>query len=393
MLNWINILHFYQPPTVSDEIINEVVKSSYKPWVDFLNKHRNLKITLNFTACLTERLKRSGYKKLLKDFTKIAERGQIEFLESAAFHPILPLLPEQEIVKQIKINQQINKECFGKIYKPQGFFLPELAYSNKVGLILKKLGYKYIILDEIALSQKHKNTKTRKHENKFLINNNVKYKLSNGLFVVFRNREISNTFVPQTIINILKQKKIPQHIITATDGELYGHRYWNWYPAYSYLINKTQVKTLTASDYLKKTKKQKTIKPKACSWESDTKELKKKIPYALWQHPKNKIHKFLWQLSGLALKLNWQNQEDPNHFASRLHLEKGLASCTFWWASNKDFKKLSPHAWQPTQVEIGATELLNSIRSLEKIKPLNKIAAEKIFSQIRNLIWKKHWQK
>jgi len=413
LLNWINILHFYQPPNISQETVDEVVKSSYQSWADFLSKHKNVKVTINLTGCLTERLSNSGHEKLLKQFSKIAARKQIEFLESAAFHPILPLLPEKEIVRQIQINNQINKLCFGKFYRPKGFFLPEMAYSEKAARIIKRMGYKYILLDQISLNGTLKNK----------IDNNIKYKIKKiGLNVVFRNRKISRTFVPETIINILEgreksiyvnQRSPVSNIITATDGELYGHRYWNWWPAYSYLT-KTQkhkntktnintatspltkelgkVITLTVSEYLKSLKQERIVQPVESSWESTSQELKKGIAYALWNHPKNKIHQKLWQLANFALQLNWGNQKDPNYFASRLHLENGLASCTFWWASKKDFKLLSPVAWHPDQVESGARELLSSIRSLEKIDAKFKIKAEKMFNQIRELVWQKHWR-
>ena len=408
-MNWINILHFYQPPTSSKEQIDEVVKSSYQPWVDFLNKYKKVKITVNFTGCLTQKLFSLNYKKLLKDFAKIAKRKQIEFLESAAFHPILPLLPEKEIIKQIKINNKINKLHFGKIYKPKGFFLPEMAVSDKVLKIIKKLGYKYIILDEISVKDSDKN--------KF--NNNIKYKTKNNLEVIFRNRKISQTFVPETVINLLEKNNgwlnapawsqsvksqqtgstqrdganaLDPTIITATDGELYGHKYWNWYPDYSYLAKNKNITTLTASEYLKILKNTQVVSIRDSSWESTEKELKNKIPFALWNHPKNKIHKKLWQFANFVLELNYKNQKDPNHFASRLHLENGLVSCSFWWASSKNFKEMfSPIAWDPSMVEKGAQELLNSVRSLEKINSQDILFAEKLFSEIRNLVWEKHW--
>ncbi len=390
-MKWINFLHFYQPATVSDETIDEVVKSSYQSWADFLNQHPELKITVNFTGCLTERLHNQGYQKLLDQFSKLAKKGQIEFMESAAFHPILPLLPEKEIVKQIQVNSAINKKRFGDIYQPQGFFIPEMAYSDKVARIIKQLGYKYIILDEISLHKKLNKP----------IDNTLKYKIKNipsdsagrGLEVVFRNRKISQSFVPKKLNYLIKHKKLKQDdiIITASDGELYGHHYWHWWPAYTQALKHFSTQTL--SEYLNSLKQEKEVKLFDSSWESTEKELKKKIPYAVWSHPKNKIHKKLWCLANFALKLNWENQDDENHFASRLHLEKGLASCTFWWASGRDFMLVSPHAWHSSMVEIGAHELLNSIRSLENISKKNKLKAEKLFSKVRNLIWQKHWKK
>lgn len=386
MLNWINFLHFYQPPIISDEIIGEVVKSSYSSWVKFLNQHQKVKVTLNFSACLTERLFNSKHTAIISDLAKIAQRGQIEFVDSAAFHPILPLLPAKEIIKQIQINRDINSLRFGPIYSPQGFYLPEMAYSSKVAQILKDLGYKYILLDQIAF-----NGNLDKK-----IDNSVRYKIKKlDLDVVFRDRQISQTFVPETLINKLENNKFfkNESIITATDGELYGHRYWNWWPAYKYLTQKKLVQTLTISEYLDSLSVEQIIDPLKSSWESTQTELENSVPYALWWDPHNRIHQLLWRLAKFALKLNIKNEHDKNHYASRLHLEKGLASCTFWWASGRDFELFSPHAWDPKMVETGAHELLNSIRSLSQIKTVHKIKAEKLFSQIRELIWKKHWRK
>ena len=386
---WINFLHFYQSPVTSDEVIHEVVKSSYQPWVKFLNKYKKVKVTVNFSACLTERLFNLGYGKLLKDYARLAKRGQIEFVSSAAFHSILPLLPKKETIKQIQINDQINKNRFGAAYKPTGFFLPELAYSKNVAKIIKKLKYKYIILDEISYAGKLNSQ----------IDNNLKYKIKNiGINIIFRNRIISRSFVPETIINIIegRDKRFNidnknRFIITATDAELYGHRYWNWHPAFSFLVDKLKIKTLTISEYLKSLKKERTVEPIASNWESIEEELKRGLPYGLWYDPKNKIQKLLWQLANFALELNYKSEKDENHFASRLHLEKGLASCTFWWASNRDFRLFGPPAWHPEEIEKGAAELLASVRSLTNITPNQKLKAEKLFSQIRDLVWNTHW--
>ena len=403
MIKWINILHFYQPSIVNNEIFDSVVASSYQSWADFLSQYKNVKVTVNFSGCLTERLFNSGYNNLIKQFSKLAKKGQIEFLESAAFHPILPLLPEKEVIHQIQVNNQINHLRFGKSYQPAGFFLPEMAYSDKVAGIIKKLGYKYIVLDPISINNianvetRHCCVSTQKKIANFIVDPNTKYQTKkHGLNIIFRDKTVSQTFVPETIINIIENNDLPKNptIITATDSELYGHRYWNWWPAYSHLVKKTKkVTTATASEYLKSIKKSKIISLRASSWESIDKELKNKIPFALWQNPKNKIHTLLWQLANFALQLNWRHTKDPNHFASRLHLENGLASCTFWWASSKDFKELfAPIAWDPNMVEAGARELLNSIRALEKIKPADKLKAEKLFTQIRHKIWGKHWK-
>src|SRR3989338_7196449 len=336
---WLNFLHIYQPPTLEKDLLIRISKEAYFNIVRVLLRNPQYKITLNITACLTEYLNQIGYTKLTDDLNFLVARGQIELTGSAAFHPLLPLMPIKEVERQIQINYDINRRYFGKLYQPQGFFLPEMAYADATARAIKRAGFHWIILDEISFDGRI---------NSGYLDYTKKYKLKNiGLNVVFRNRKISKTFVPGEIEKILNQEKRPEIVITATPS----------------------------------------------SWESTSTELIRRIPYSLWQHPKNKIHKQLWQLANFALQLNYQSRRDPNHFASRLHLEKGLASCTFWWASDKDFKLFDYSAWNPGEVEKGALELLRSVRSLDKINPQKKITAEKMFLAIHKEIWTKHWGK
>lgn len=382
-LLWLNFLHIYQPPTLEKELLVKITQEAYFNIVKVLKKNPQHKITLNITACLTEYLSQVGFTKLIDDIKFLVARGQIELTGSAAFHPLLPLLPEAEVVRQIKVNDEINKKYFGKAYKPKGFYLPEMAYSDTVAKIIKKTGFKWIILDEIALDGKI---------NHGHINYDQKYKLKKiGLQVIFRNRHFSKTFVPTTITELLNKEKRPKVIVTATDGEIYGHKYIDHQQIFNKVLKNKQLTTITISEFLASQRLENKINVLNSTWESTPAELKAGIYYSLWQHPKNKTHQKLWQLANFALKLNYESLKDPNHFASRLHLEKGLASCTFWWASGKDFKMFDNPAWNPNEVEKGALELLSSVRSLVNTSFKNKIKAEKMFLEIHKVIWTKHW--
>jgi predicted glycosyl hydrolase (DUF1957 family) len=376
-INWINFIHFYQPRFTDRGLFDEIVKSTYLPFCDFLEKNPDLKITINFTGCLTLSLSENGQEELITRYKKLLEKKQIELVDTLAFHPFSPALPAREIKKQIHTNRQINQDFFGSKYAPKGFFIPEMAYSKRMADIVKKEGYQYIILDEIT-SKKETNTQT-------------KYRTSNGLNIIFRNRNISQTLVPESIINETKNKK--QTIVTATDGELYGHQHKDWERTYQEAAQNQHIKTKTVSEYLKNLKETKKITLRNSTWESSEKELAQKNPYFLWQNPKNKIHTALWELAFFALKINNKNKKDPNHFASRLHLESGLSSCSWWWSSQKDLSHLfADPSWHPEMIEKGASELLSSVRSLEKISTKDKIKAEKMFSLLRKKIWLNHWQ-
>ena len=149
-ITWINFLHFYQPPTADNEVVIEAVEKSYNRIISALNRNPSIKFTINIAGCLLEKLADLGYTNLLNNINNLISKKQIELTGSAAFHPILALLPDKEIYRQIEINEQILKKYFGKNFKCKGFFIPEAAYSPRVAKIIKKRNYNWLILDEVS---------------------------------------------------------------------------------------------------------------------------------------------------------------------------------------------------------------------------------------------------
>lgn len=378
---WINLLHFYQPPSADNETVIEAAEKSYKRIISALKRHGQIKFTLNLTGCLLDRLEILGYGELINDLKTMLSSGQIELTGSAAFHPILPLLPDQEIIRQIKINEEILKKYFGPKFSSPGFFIPEAAYAVKVAKLVKKLNYRWIMLDEISASLKSK----RLDFSSLYIDKN------SGLKILFRQRQNSKKYAPSVIFKLIKKLK-EQTVITATDAELYGLRHKDFSYAFEKLLKRPEIKTLTASKYLAGLSQSKKIVLRASSWESTEKELKNNSPYWLWRDKKNKIQTKLWQLTGAAIANINKYPKDKNYFWARQHLDKGLASCSFWWASAHDFRLYSPISWNPDEIEKGANELIRSIRALADPKTKSaKIKAEKLYIKIKQLIWHKHW--
>lgn len=377
-INWVNFLHIYQPPWQQHDVIVKVSRESYQNIIDSLQRFPNYKITLNIAGSLTEQLIFFGLKQILDDFNKLAKKGQIEFVGSAKYHPILPLISVKQVIRQIKENEIINKKYLYK-FRPQGFYLPEMAYNDSVAKIIKKLGYQWIILDEISANQKLKPT--------------VKYTIKNlGLPVIFRNRQVSKSFPPEEIFK-LAQTDLTQNIITATDGELYGHYHQDWQDHLKQLLEKPLVKCLTVSVYLQKLKNKQAITVKKSSWESTDKQLQLKKPYFLWSNKDNKAHRLAWALADYATQAVEKNSTDPNIFWAQHHLDRGLSSCSFWWASEIKTSPFSPLSWNPDEVDNGLEELIRSLRSLNKLSRDKKIIAEKLYIAAKKEVWTRHWRK
>ncbi len=388
---WLNFLHFYQPANAEFYNIRKALDKSYWRLIRLMEEHPDIKMTFNVSGCLLERLEEGKEKSFIERLKFLVKKGRVELTGSAYYHGFLPLLPEREVIRQIKENEKILKKIFGKNFKPSGFFLPEMAYSANVAIIIKKLGYQWIILDEIAYSG---GTKIKPDLERLYIDEIT------GLKVIFRQRELSNAYPPDKLLSLLKVKsteKVSDVYLSATDAELYGLRHEDPTGEMEKIVAMKEVKTMTLSSWFNKIYKKKAEKIKLwpASWESTSSELKSGQVYALWQSKNNKIQTYLWRLANLALSLEDKYKKDKNYYWYRWHLARGLASCTFWWASARDFSKIfGPYAWSPDDIERGLEDLIRSVRSLNDRKTKKKkIEAEKNYLKIKKMIWEEHWKK
>jgi len=417
---WINFLHLYQPANTEFYNIRKALDKSYWRLLRLVEEHPDLRMTFNISGCLLERLEEAKEKSFLDRLKFLVNKGRIELTGSAYYHGFLPLLPEREVIRQIKANEKILRKFFGKNFKPRGFFLPEMAYSEPVAKIVKKMGYEWLILDEVSYSG---GTKSRPKIDELYRD------AASGLKIVFRNRDISSAYPPDVLLPILKdeqksirdehkklviEKKLEikastvgelvslknnteQIIITATDAELYGLRHEDPSAEIEKIVKIKNLRTVTVSSYLARLNKQKAVKIKIfpSSWESTSGEVRSGQAYALWQDKNNKIQTNLWKLAKLALGLEEKYKKDKNYYWYRWHLSRGLASCTFWWASARDFSKIfGPYAWSPDDIERGLEDIVRSVRSLnDKRTKKIKIEAEGYYLRIKKLIWETHWKK
>lgn len=378
-------MHLYQPANTDPYVVEEATDKSYKWLTKILEDNPEVDFTFNISGCLVLRWRELGYFDLIKRIKALVDRGQVELTGSAAYHPLLPLIPEEEARDQIKENIEILKDNFGEDLKLKGFFLPEMAYSPHIGRIIQEFDFEWVILDELAYNGNFQNTPRP---------GKVCRDLDSGLKVIFRSRGLSSDYVPRQILNELETKKKDEVVVTATDGELYGLRHVDKKGYLERILRESEVHTSTISGYIDR--QEEVLEKKkltACSWESSEEEVEGGSPYFLWFDKKNKVHCHLWKLAWSAYNISVRYKEDSNHQWTRWHLKRGLASCAFWWASAKDFSYIfGPYAWNPDEIERGVNELIRSVRSVEDKKSVKeKIKAEKLYIKIKRMIWKHHW--
>lgn len=331
-MNWAILLHVYQPPHWDPRVIGRVVEESYRPILDILTENPRVKLTLNINASLTEQLAALGYQDVIDRIKSLAESGQIEFTGSAKYHPILPLLPVDEAERQIKLNGETNRSVFGAIYKPKGFFPPEMAVSHGLVALVKKLGYDWIALDEISAGGQVGSIDFSKN-----------YRLRpSGLPVVLRNRRVSDylSFVappdnPSAFFDSLPAP-LPKDfcLVTAFDGENLGHHRPGTDRLWRQLVTDPRVTTLTFSQLIERSGSVKDADLTDSSWSTRESDLARRSPFPLWRDADNPIHGLQWSLTELAIKaFREASQKQPAAPEARHFLDEALSSDQYWWAS------------------------------------------------------------
>jgi len=338
------LFHIYQPPVQIPIVVKQIVNESYRPIIDALRTHPEAKITLNINGTLTEQLNDFGYNDIIEGITSLASKGQVEFTGSGKFHPLLPLIPGPEIKRQIQLNEETNRQFFGDVFKPKGFFPPEMAISESVLSAVQQMDYDWIIMSGIANTlPEFPTTNVSQHQN--------------GLKFIFRDDYISidcafdkiNTV--ESFIRRLYYKNTSEdyYVVIAMDGETFGHHVKHaiknfLIPLFSEVPHRDDVKICTVSEIIDKFPDGISQNPRESSWSTMPYDLAHNVPFPLWSDPNNEIHIeqhrfFMYALTLIHLSYKYRESMDSERKSiydnARNLLDRGIHSCQQWWASKR----------------------------------------------------------
>ncbi len=363
---WAPLVHIYQPPTQEINILRIIDKECYKPLFSMIDQHENAKFCLNINGILIDLLYKYGMADTMELLKNLVSESKIEIVGTGKYHPLLPLIPKKEVYRQIRMNEEINRQQFGNIWERKGFFPPELAISSNVAKIVRELGYKWIVMSGIACPIDWPYDKI--------------YCSPNGLQLFFRDDILSNkiSFKKITAKEFVKQikdmykdeeKNNKKFILTAMDGETFGHHIKNYEKAFLgktlELINDSddiEIVFISELDQYFPISKKK-ITPRESSWSTSYDDIKAGVPYPLWNHPDNNVHKYYWKImkslnkllelaENLDLTENWEVESYYN--TARYFYDRGIYSCTIWWANPRR------GTWSPNLIYKGVDFLMRS---------------------------------
>jgi alpha-amylase/alpha-mannosidase (GH57 family) len=402
MIYWAQLLHFYQPPTQVPSMLNRICNESYRPLLNVFQEYPNARVTVNFNGVLTDMLMDCGHQDIIEGYRDLADRGQIEFTGTGKYHPILPLLPKEEVTRQITLNIQTNRRFFGKAYAPQGFFPPEMCYGRDILPPIIKSGCRWIILSGIACPA----------EWPLDIIYGVKYE-GQDVAVFFRDDVLSNRISFQELnanefiahLNGWQGRRDNIYVVTAMDAETYGHHIQDWETTFlakvyeeleqpaqpleevkqakvladqhaTLLTNNevaTKIRMVTISQLLDLFPGGQTIEARPSSWSTTADDIKAGNYYPLWQDNENEVHRLQWEHLSICIEmvneaLQCADNEESRHSATiaRGLLDRAEHSCQMWWASNRPM-------WDINLIHMGLLDQLRTV--VNAYRAINKSGA------------------
>jgi len=372
-MRWANFLHIYQPASQQEDILEAVIAQSYRPIFVGLKNIKRARLTLNINGALLELFDKFGHQDLIDCLIEMQKENRIELTGSSKYHAFLPFLEQDEIIRQIKLNEDTIKFYFGKDCELQGFFPPEMGYKENLASIIEELGYKWVLLDEIAFCGE-----TDK------IDYSKVYKIKGAeLLVFFRQRRISNLIMSAVVRSPKTFKQATRsdfsdkkYLITAMDGETFGHHRPGLERMLLELFSSPQLDFVKISDIPNFFKKTATVSPVKSTWASSPQDIKNDVQFLSWSDPENIIHKWQWALFELALtEVHSMGKNDPAYPTVRVIMDTAMASDHFWWASAKPW-------WSLEMIEDGAYRLLEIIRMIPSVSQKKLSLAQDYYEKI-----------
>lgn len=406
-IKWAMFLHFYQPFNQQRDIVEAVVNQCYGPIFEGLLNKKDVKITVNVCGALLEVLDKFGFGRVIQNLSLLHKKGFVEFTSTSCYHAFLPMLPENEIVRQIMLDDDLlNKYVFlsKEPIKPVGFFPPEMAVSEKILRILARLGYRYVILDEISYKDENLdegNAGERIYEGLIFGNHLYKF-LDTDLYLFFRQRQPSNVMMSglvrrtNDIIKIIRSYKRQNYVITAMDGETFGHHRIGFERVFLGFFDtskdKRMVEFVTLHDLMHLNYPVEKVNVFDSTWASSYDDINKGIQFISWKDPENIIHTWQWEFVSLVIDviniLDNSSKKPANYDEIRKSADKALASDQFFWASAKPW-------WSLEMIEQGAYLCLkvveDCVNSTDIVDKKFLIRAKDLYMNIVSLAFE--WQR
>jgi 4-alpha-glucanotransferase len=147
-INFAMVIHNHQPVDNDPDIVEEVYRRSYLPFLKALYEFPLVKANLHYSGYLLEWIERE-HPEFIDLLREMVSRKQVELLGGAYYEAILPVIPDADAEGQVALLREKISYLFGR--EPEGFWTAERAWEPQSPEVLHASGVKYTVLDDTML--------------------------------------------------------------------------------------------------------------------------------------------------------------------------------------------------------------------------------------------------
>jgi hypothetical protein len=144
-LNLIIGTHNHVPYGLGNEEFELIYKNKLRPFIVALNNFPAIQASLHYSGVLLNWIEKA-HPEFFMLISDLITRKQVEILGGGFYDPLLPLLPLSDKIGQIEMLTTYIRKQFGK--RPQGCWLPALAWEQNLAGVLNTCGMSYTFLRE-----------------------------------------------------------------------------------------------------------------------------------------------------------------------------------------------------------------------------------------------------
>jgi len=141
--------HYYYDDYTNETILMKIAQKCYLPTNEILLKliknHKDkFKVAFSISGVALKQFQLYA-PEVIESFKRLADTGQVEFLAETYAHSLVALKDKSEFERQVKRHHDLVKELFNQ--EPTVFRNTELIYSDEMGDMVYKMGYKAMLTE------------------------------------------------------------------------------------------------------------------------------------------------------------------------------------------------------------------------------------------------------
>ncbi|MDR2159018.1 MAG: DUF1925 domain-containing protein, partial [Treponema sp.] len=137
--------HRHVPFGAPEDEYERIYRTVLKPFLSTLYRYPKIQVTLHYSGGLLYRMEKT-HPEIIMLIGDLLSRKQVEILGGGFHEPMLTLIPMQDKIGQMEFLTTWLRKQFGR--KPQGCWIPGLAWEQNLVSPLNACGMAYTFLDE-----------------------------------------------------------------------------------------------------------------------------------------------------------------------------------------------------------------------------------------------------